>query len=259
MLNGKTALVTGSSSGIGHAIAIELAKAGANIMMNGLSDENETQDAINAIKQHGTKVSYSQTDVSDAEAVKAMVDSTVSHFGSIDILVNNAGIQHKDPVEDFPLKKWNAIMAVNLSSAFHTMRVAVPYMKKNDFGRIINIASAHGLRASPEKAAYVAAKHGLIGLTKVVALETAEHNITVNTVCPGWVETDMVKKQIQDKADENGTSYETEAKKLVSDKQPNHRFATPEFIGQGVLFLANPDNKFTTGTNIVIDGGWTAK
>lgn len=259
-MKGLNAVVTGSTGGIGKAVAHKLASRGCNIVINGIEKESDVIGDVNALAaEYGVTVRYSGADMRDPDQIAAMIKETHDALGTVDILVNNAGIQHKDRIENFPAAKWDAIIAINLSSAFYTMKAAVPLMRQKDFGRIVNIASAHGLRASPEKAAYVAAKHGIMGLGKVVALENADKNITVNTVCPGWVETPLVQKQIEDLAEKNGTDYKAEAEKLVGEKQPNKRFQTPECIGDAVLYFADPGNRFTTGAHLSVDGGWTAK
>jgi 3-hydroxybutyrate dehydrogenase len=258
-LDGKVALITGSTSGIGLGIARALAGAGASIMLNGFADPA----AIEALKgefqsKYQVKVAYSRADVSKPEAVTAMIAETEKTFGRLDILVNNAGIQHVAPVESFPPEKWDAILAINLSAAFHAIRAALPGMKSRQWGRIINIASAHGLVASPYKAAYVAAKHGLVGLTKVVAIEAAPFGITANAICPGWVLTPLVEKQLEDRAKEKGTTLEQEKIALLAETQPMHRFTSPEQIGGLALFLCSEEAATITGAPLSIDGGWVA-
>ncbi len=258
-LAGLKAIVTGSTSGIGKAIAERLAREGANIVINGFGDAEAIEADRAALEQnHGIQAIYSDADMTKPDAIRAMMNETYERFGAIDILVNNAGIQHTDRIENFPDEKWDAIIAINLSSAFYTIKSAIPHMREKNFGRIVNIASAHGLVASPEKAAYVTAKHGIIGLTRVVALENATDNITVNAVCPGWVETPLVKQQIEARAEKNGTSYQEEAEKLVGEKQPNKRFQTPESIADAVMYFVKPDNQYNTGTVLTVDGGWTS-
>jgi 3-hydroxybutyrate dehydrogenase len=256
----KVAVVTGSTSGIGAAIAEGFAQNGAHVVLNGIESEEQVLPHVERLqKDYGVEVFYSGADMSKPDQIAAMGEAVLERFGQVDFLVNNAGIQYKARIEDFPENRWELIMAINLSSAFYTTKAFLPQMQKRDFGRIVNIASAHGLRASEEKVAYVAAKHGVMGLTKVTALENAEQNITANTVCPGWVKTDLVKKQIQDMADKNGVSYEEQSVALVADKQPNKRFSSPEAIAQAVLYFADPDNSCTTGSHLSVDGGWTAK
>ena len=261
MLNGLTAFVSGSTSGIGLGIAKRLAAANANVVLNSHTGSDATVEALtNDVAAIGTGGAlYVQADMSQADSIREGLQKVKDHFGKIDILVNNAGIQFTSPVEDFPDEKWAAILALDLSSCFYSIKAVIPDMKERDFGRIINIASAHGLIASPLKAAYVAAKHGVIGLTKVVALETAEQNITCNAICPGWVDTPLVRKQIEDRAKEHGISIEDETRRLIGEKQPNMRFSTPEDIGDMVVMLSNPDFCAMTGTAVSIDGGWTAR
>jgi 3-hydroxybutyrate dehydrogenase len=260
MLKGKTALVTGSTSGIGLATARALAKDGANVMLNGFGD----QAAIETIragleKEFGIKARYSAADMSKPAEIAAMVAATEKEFGALDVLVNNAGIQHVANIEDFPIEKWDAVIAINLSSSFHTIRAAVPGMKKRKWGRIINIASAHGLVASGQKVAYVAAKHGLVGLTKTVAIECANASITCNAICPGWVLTGLVQKQIDDRAKASGKPVRDEEIKLLSEKQPMHSFTRPESIGELAVFLCSDTAATITGSAYSIDGGWTAQ
>jgi 3-hydroxybutyrate dehydrogenase len=260
MLKGKHALVTGSTSGIGLAMAKALAGQGANVMLNGFGDAGEIEQIRLGIEsEFGVKALYSGADLSKPDQIEDMMKMAASDFGGVDILVNNAGIQYTALVEDFPIEKWDAIIAINLSSAYHTTRLALPHMKKQNWGRVINTASAHGLVASPQKAAYVAAKHGIVGFTKVVALETAETGITANSICPGWVRTELVEKQIKARAEENNISVEEAAKNLVSDKHPSKTFVTPEQIGQTAVFLCSPAADQMTGTSLSVDGGWTAQ
>jgi len=259
-LKGKAAIVTGSTSGIGLGIAQTLAQAGVNVMINGFGDAAAIEkERAGLAERTGVKVAYNAADVTKAEEVAAMIDATYNAFGSVDILVNNAGIQYVAPVEQFPLDKWNAVIATNLSSAFFAITKAVPMMRHNGWGRIINIASAHGLVASAHKAAYVAAKHGIVGLTKVTALETAGQNITCNAICPGWVLTPLVQKQIDAIAAENKIDNSAATIKLLSEKQPSQQFVQPEDIGGLVLFLCSPAAAQITGTALPIDGGWTAQ
>jgi 3-hydroxybutyrate dehydrogenase len=259
LLKGKNALVTGSTSGIGLAIARGLAKAGANIMLNGLGDANEIESLrAQLASKFGVDTAFSPADMTRPDAIAAMVGEAESRFGSLDILVNNAGIQHVANIEDFPVERWDAVIAVNLSSSFHTIRAAVPGMKRRKWGRIVNIASAHGLVASGQKAAYVAAKHGLVGLTKVVAIETANDGITCNAICPGWVLTQLVEKQIVARATASGQSVDAEKLALLSEKQPMHEFTTPENIAALALFLCSDAAATMTGGAYPMDGGWTA-
>jgi 3-hydroxybutyrate dehydrogenase len=260
MLKGKTALVTGSTSGIGLAIARAMAKAGANIMLNGFGDAGAIETLRAGIERDfSVKARYSPADMSKPAEIAAMVKAAEKDFGAVDVLVNNAGIQHVANIEDFPPEKWDAVIAINLSSAFHTIHAAVPGMKKRKWGRIVNIASAHGLVASGQKVAYVAAKHGLVGLTKVVALETANDGITCNAICPGWVLTPLVQAQIEARAKASGKSVEAENIALLSEKQPMHQFSTPENIGALALFLCGDSAVSITGSAYSIDGGWTAQ
>lgn len=260
MLKGKNAIVTGSTSGIGLAIAHTLAAEGCNIVFNGFGDKSAIDTLVkDTQKQFGVKTDYSPADMSKPGDIAGMVGQCERVLGSVDILVNNAGIQYTAPVEEFPNEKWDAIIAINLSSAFHGIKAAVPGMKKRGFGRIINIASAHGLVASPHKAAYVAAKHGIVGLTKVVALENAQSDITCNAICPGWVHTPLVQKQIEDKAKEKGISVEESTKQLLGEKQPSMRFVRPGQIGALVVFICGESGASMTGEIISIDGGWTAQ
>jgi 3-hydroxybutyrate dehydrogenase len=260
MLKGKTALVTGSTSGIGLAIARALAKDGAQVMLNGFGDAAEIEKIRAGIeKEFGVKARYAAADMSKPAEIAALVRATEKEFGALDVLVNNAGIQHVANIEDFPTEKWDAVIAINLSSSFHTIRAAVPGMKKRKWGRIINIASAHGLVASVQKAAYVAAKHGLVGLTKVVAMETANAGVTCNAICPGWVMTALVAQQIEARAKAAAQSFEEAKRVLVSEKQPMHEYTAPENIGALAVFLASEAAATITGSAYSIDGGWTAQ
>jgi len=260
MLKGKTAIVTGSTSGIGRGIAHALAAEGVNIMTNGFGDTPETIATVKGeITKFGVKAEYNPADVSKPEQIQALIDATVKAFGSVDILVNNAGIQFVAPIDQFPLDKWSAVIATNLSSAFYTTRLAVPLMRKAGWGRIINIASAHGLVASPDKCAYVAAKHGIVGLTKVTGLETAKDNITCNAICPGWVLTPLVQKQIDAIAAQKKISNDDAAKEILQEKQPAMQFVTPEQIGGLVVFLCSDSAKLITASAYSIDGGWVAE
>lgn len=259
-LAGKTVIVTGSTSGIGQGIAHAFAKVGANVVLNGFGDAAQIEKDRAAIEaDFGVKALYNGADMTKPEQIDAMVAEAEKAFGAVDIIVNNAGIQHVSPVEDFPAEKWDAVIAINLTSAFHLTRAALPAMKQRKSGRIINIASAHGLVASANKSAYVASKHGIIGFTKTVALETAEHGITANAICPGWVLTPLVQKQINDRAAKNGTTVEQEKLALVSEKHPNKEFVTVEELGAVAVFLASHDARSITGTHISVDGGWTAQ
>jgi 3-hydroxybutyrate dehydrogenase len=259
-IQGKAAIITGSTSGIGLAIARSLAQAGVNIMLNGFGDAAAIeQERAGLAAETGVKVLYNGADVSKAEQVSAMIDATYAAFGSVDILVNNAGIQFVSPVENFPLEKWDAVLATNLSAAFFGITKALPLMRHNGWGRIINIASAHGLVASAHKSAYVAAKHGVVGLTKSIALETAGQMITCNAICPGWVLTPLVQKQIDAIAAADKTDTATATIKLLSDKQPSQQFVRAEDIGAMVVFLCSAAGAQITGTALSMDGGWTAQ
>jgi len=260
MLKGKTALVTGSTSGIGLAIARALAQEGANIVLNGFGDKAAIENIRSGIeKDFGVKARYSTADMTKPAEIADMVRSAEKEFGTLDVLVNNAGIQHVANIEDFPIEKWDAIIAINLSSSFHTIRAAVPGMKKRGWGRVINIASAHGLVASTQKVAYVAAKHGLVGLTKVVAMETANAGVTCNAICPGWVLTPLVQQQIDARAKASGKSVHDEEIALLSEKQPMHQFTKPESIGALTVFLCSDSAATITGSAYSIDGGWVAQ
>ncbi|WMD18223.1 3-hydroxybutyrate dehydrogenase [Achromobacter seleniivolatilans] len=260
MLKGKVALVTGSTSGIGLGIATAFAQQGADIVLNGFGDAAEIEKVRAGLAdKHGVKVIYDGADLSKGAAVRGLIDNAVRQMGRIDILVNNAGIQHTALIEDFPVDKWDAILALNLSAVFHGTAAALPHMKKQGFGRIINIASAHGLVASANKSAYVAAKHGVVGFTKVTALETAGQGITANSICPGWVRTPLVEKQITALAEKNGVDQETAARELLSEKQPSLQFVTPEQLGGTAVFLASDAAAQITGTSVSVDGGWTAR
>ena len=259
-MKGKNALVTGSTSGIGLGIARAFAAQGANLMLNGFGDKSEIE-AIRAglEKEHGVTVRYSPADMSKPAEIAALIATVDKELGSLDILVNNAGIQHVAAIEEFPVEKWDAIIAINLSAAFHTIRAAVPGMKARKWGRIINIASAHGLVASGQKAAYVAAKHGIVGLTKVVAIETANDGITCNAICPGWVLTPLVEQQITARARAAGQSVDAAKLALLSEKQPMHAFSTPEGIAALAIFLCGDAAATMTGAAYSIDGGWVAQ
>ena len=259
MLSGKSAIVTGSTSGIGLGIARGLAASGANIMLNGFGDAAEIE-AIRAdlAGEHNIKVLYSPADMTKPQDIADMVAQAEDEFGSVDIMVNNAGIQYVAPIEEFPIEKWDAILAINLSSAFHTTRLALPAMKKNSWGRVVNIASAHALVASPFKSAYVSAKHGIAGLTKTAALEVAEHGITVNAVCPGYVMTPLVEKQIPEQAKARGITEQQVISDVLLAAQPTKRFVTVEELAGVVTFLCTDHAKSITGITLPVDGGWTA-
>lgn len=260
MLHGKNAIVTGSTSGIGLGIAEAFARAGANVMMNGFGDAKEIEAArVRLEKEHGVTVLYSAADMMHREEIAGMVNEAYEAFDSVDILVNNAGIQHVSPVETFPPERWDAIIAINLSAAFHGIRAVVPGMKRSRFGRIINIASAHALVASPFKAAYVAAKHGIAGLTKTVALEVAEHGITVNAIAPGYVLTPLVEAQIPDTAKARGISEDEVKRDVLLAAQPSKQFVTVEQLGDFAVFLCSEAAASITGAILPVDGGWTAQ
>jgi 3-hydroxybutyrate dehydrogenase len=258
-LKGKNAIVTGSTSGIGLGVAKALAGAGANVMLNGFGTPEDIEAAKEAITSLGVKVAYSGADMSKPDQIAAMVAEAEKAFGSVDVLVNNAGIQHTSPIQDFPLEKWDAIIAINLSAVFHGTRAALPGMQSRGWGRIINIASVHGLVASANKSAYVAAKHGVIGLTKVTALENAGKGITANAICPGWVLTPLVQKQIDALAAKDGLSNEQASVKLLSEKQPSKEFVTPDQLGQLAVFLCSDAATQFTGAALNMDGGWLAQ
>lgn len=260
MLAKKTAIITGSTSGIGLAVARKLAAQGANITLNGFGDADEIEAMRKSIeKDFGVKSIYLPSDLSKPDAVTAMVADTAAKLGSVDILVNNAGIQHTAPVEDFPKEKWDLIISLMLSAPFHAIQAALPLMRKNGWGRVVNIASVHGLVASVNKSAYVAAKHGLIGLTKVVALETAQTAITCNAICPGWVLTPLVQKQIDALAEREKLSPEDAKIRLLSEKQPSRDFTKPEQIGDFAVFLCSDAASQMRGGAYTLDGGWTVQ
>ncbi|SPJ22272.1 3-hydroxybutyrate dehydrogenase [Palleronia abyssalis] len=255
-LKGKTAVVTGSNSGIGLGVATELAKAGADVVLNSFTERDEDHKLAEDIgRTHGVTARYIKADLSKGDEARALIEKA----GRCDILMNNAGIQHVAAIEEFPTEKWDAIIAIMLSSAFHTMAVAVPMMRQNGWGRIINLASAHGLRASPYKSAYVAAKHGVVGLTKVTALETAQDPITANAICPGYVMTPLVEDQIPDTMQKYDMDRETAIKEVILERQPSKEFATTEQIGGIATFLCSDAAAQITGTTISVDGGWTAR
>lgn len=258
-LKGKTALITGSTSGIGLGVATALAGAGANIIINGFGDEKDIEATRKKLEKMGGKALYNGADMTRPDEIRSMFDQAERALGGVDILVNNAGIQFVSPIEDFPEAKWDAILAINLSAAFHTIKAAVPVMKKKKWGRIVNIASAHALVASPYKSAYVAAKHGLLGLTRTVALETAQSGITCNAICPGYVKTPLVEGQIKDQAKSRGISEEEVVTNVILGAQPSKEFTTVEQIGDLVLFLCGEGGKNMTGTPLTLDGGWTAQ
>jgi 3-hydroxybutyrate dehydrogenase len=259
-LAGRCAVVTGSTSGIGLGIARTLAQEGANVLLNGFADGAVIDKLRSELaKQFGIKVAFSGANVANGGEVAAMIEFAAKELGGVDILVNNAGIQHTSPIESFPIDRWDAIIAINLSSNFHAIRAVLPRMRQQNWGRIVNIASTHGLVASADKAAYVAAKHGVVGLTKVVALETATTGITCNAICPGWVLTPLVEKQIGDRASSEGISVETAKSELLSEKQPSHEFATPEQIGTLAAFLCSDAASQIRGAALPVDGGWTAQ
>jgi 3-hydroxybutyrate dehydrogenase len=260
MLKGKTAIVTGSTSGIGLGIARALGGAGANLMLNGFGDAAQIE-ALRAglAKEFGVTVGFCGADISRPEQIRAMVEQATKELGSVDILVNNAGIQHTSPVDQFPDDRWDAVISINLSSNFHAIKAVLPQMKSRNWGRIVNIASVHGLVASVEKAAYVAAKHGVIGLTKVVALEMAKTGITCNAICPGWVLTPLVQKQIDDRAAREGIPVEQAKAEMLAEKQPSGEFATPEQMGALCVFLCSDAAAQIRGVALPVDGAWLAQ
>jgi 3-hydroxybutyrate dehydrogenase len=256
MLKNKTALVTGSTSGIGLGIAIALARQGANIMLNGFGDVEGAKAEVAAL---GVKVSYHGADMSKPTEIEAMMAAAAAEFGQVDILVNNAGIQYVAPIENFPTERWDAIIAINLTSAFHTTRLALPAMQTTGWGRIINVASVHGLVGSAQKSAYVAAKHGIVGLTKVTALENATTGVTCNAICPGWVLTPLVQKQVDAKAEALGVSNEESKRLLLAEKEPSLQFTTPEELGELAVFFCSAAAANVRGVAWQMDGGWTAQ
>ena len=259
-LKDKTALVTGSTSGIGLGIARALAQAGCNIVLNGFGESSEIErERTQIADDFGVGAAFDGADLAKPAEIVRMIEAATREFGKVDILVNNAGIQFTAPIEKFPVDRWDAVIAINLSANFHTMRAVIPQMRARDWGRIINIASTHGLVASVEKAAYVAAKHGVVGLTKVAALETAGSNITCNAICPGWVLTPLVEKQIRERASREKISVDQAKAELLSEKQPSHEFATPDQIGALSVFLCSDAAAQITGAALPVDGGWTAQ
>ena len=256
MLKGKTALVTGSTSGIGLGIALALARQGANIVLNGFGDTEGPQAEVAAL---GVKVAYHGADMSKPAEIEAMMKFAAAQFGRVDILVNNAGIQHVARIENFPIERWDAIIAINMSSAFHAIRLALPAMQAADWGRIINVASIHGLVGSAEKSAYVAAKHGVVGLTKVTALENATTGVTCNAICPGWVLTPLVQKQVDAKAAAQGITNEAATQQLLGEKEPSLQFTTPEELGALAVFFCSSAGNNVRGVAWNMDGGWTAQ
>jgi 3-hydroxybutyrate dehydrogenase len=256
MLKGKTALVTGSTSGIGLGIARALAGQGANIVLNGFGDVDGPRAAIAAL---GVQVGYHGADMSRPAEIEAMMAYAASTFGRVDILVNNAGIQHVARIENFPTERWDAVIAINLSSAFHATRLALPAMREANWGRIINLASVHGLVASAEKSAYVAAKHGLVGLTKVTALENATTGVTCNAICPGWVLTPLVQKQVDARAAAQGVSNDEATRQLLGEKEPSMQFTTPDELGALAVFLCSSAGNNVRGVAWNMDGGWAAQ
>jgi 3-hydroxybutyrate dehydrogenase len=260
MLKGKTAIVTGSTSGIGLGIARALGANGANLMLNGFGDTAQIETLRAGLaKEFGVKVGFCGADISRPEQIRAMVEQATKELGSVDILVNNAGIQHTAPVEEFPEDRWDAVIAINLSSNFHAIKAVLPQMKSRNWGRIVNIASVHGLVASVEKSAYVAAKHGVLGLTKTVALEMARTGITCNAICPGWVLTPLVQKQIDDRAAREGIPVEQAKADLLAEKQPSGEFATPEQMGALSVFLCSDAAAQIRGVALPVDGAWLAQ
>jgi 3-hydroxybutyrate dehydrogenase len=259
-LKGKAAIVTGSTSGIGKAIAEAFAAEGCNVMLNGFGDKAAIEaQRVDLAKKCGVKVEYNGADMTKPAAIAALVAQTKAAFGSVDVLVNNAGIQYVAPIESFPPEKWDAIIAINLSATFHAIHHALPLMKANKWGRIINIASTHGLVASAQKVAYVAAKHGIVGLTKVVGVECADSGVTCNAICPGWVLTPLVQAQIEARAKEQGIPVDQARRNLLAEKQPQLQFTTTEQIAGLALFLASDAASNMQGAQLVSDGGWTAQ
>jgi 3-hydroxybutyrate dehydrogenase len=260
MIKGKLALVTGSTSGIGLGIADALAAQGADIVLNGFGDAAEIEQLrADMARRHGVTVTFEHADLMKTAEVEALIERLAARHGAVDILVNNAGIQHVAPVESFPAERWDAVIALNLSAAFHATRCALPGMRARNWGRIINIASVHGLVASVEKSAYIAAKHGIVGLTKTVALETARTGVTCNAICPGWVLTPLVQKQIDARAAAAGISVDQAKTALLSEKQPSQEFVTPQQLGELAVFLCSEAASQVRGVAWAMDGGWTAQ
>ena len=258
-LQGRVAVVTGSTSGIGLGIAEALAAEGSSILLNGFGDAADIEAQRTALAaKHGVTVLYDGADMRNPEAISEMIAAAERDLGGVHILVNNAGIQHTAPIEDFPAAQWDAVLAINLSAAFHAMHAAIPVMRRAGWGRIVNIASAHGLVASPQKSAYVAAKHGLVGLTKVAGIELANAGVTCNAICPGWVLTPLVEKQIAARAVREGKSEDAIRRDLLAEKQPMLEFSTPAMIGAMAVYLCSEAARTVTGTALSIDGGWTA-
>ena len=260
MLNEKVALITGSTSGIGLATAHVLAAQGINLVLHGLMSIDEGEElAAEFSAQYGIKAIFDDADLMKVESIERLIQHAIEQMGSVDILINNAGIQHTESAENFPLEKWNAILSINLSAAFHAIQYALPKMKQNKWGRIINVASVHGLVGSVNKSAYCAAKHGLVGLTKVLALECAEHGVTVNAICPGWVDTPLINNQISAIAEKQDISFDDAKYKLVTAKQPLPEMMAPEQIGEFILFLCSESARSITGSALPMDGAWTAQ
>ncbi|MDG2284220.1 MAG: 3-hydroxybutyrate dehydrogenase [Alphaproteobacteria bacterium] len=260
MMRGRTAVVTGSTSGIGKGIAAALAEAGANVMLNGFGDAGEIEaQRVDLETRFAIKAGYHDGDMTKPAEIRALVAEAEARFGQVDILVNNAGIQHTDKIEDFPDDRWDAVIAINLSSSFHTTKAVVGGMKQRGWGRIVNISSVHGLVASVEKVAYIAAKHGLIGMTKVTALETAGTGVTCNAICPGWVNTPLVMTQIQARADQDSISTDQATVDLLSEKQPSGQFTTIEQLGATAVFLCSDAASNMSGTTMTLDGAWSAQ
>ncbi len=260
MLHRRTAIVTGSTSGIGLGIAAALTQAGCNVVINGFGDLETIRQIVERLEsQSSAAVLYHNADISRAEDCAALVRDAQKQFGSVDILVNNAGVQHVAPIEQFPVEKWNSILAVNLSASFHTVRASLPLMRRQQWGRIINIASVHGLVASIHKAAYVAAKHGLVGLTKVIALEVASENITCNAICPGFVLTPLIEQQLQSQAEGSHVDPEEAKRELLREKQPSGEFVSIGQIAALALFLCGEESSSINGASLPVDGGWTAQ
>lgn len=259
-LRGKVAVVTGSTSGIGLGIARALAGRGADVMLNGFGDAGQIEALRAGIASDlGVRAVHDGADMTRPEQIAAMIRRAEAELGSVDVLVNNAGIQHVAAIEDFPAEKWDAVIAINLSAAFHAMHAAIPGMRRRGWGRIINIASAHGLVGSAQKSAYVAAKHGIIGLTKVAAIELANAGVTANAICPGWVLTPLVERQLRARAEKDGISVEEAGRQFLAEKQPMSQFSTPEQIGAVAAFLCGDEAKTMTGTSLSVDGGWVAQ